>query len=344
MKKHTLAKLGTIAGLMLSLAAQPAAGAQVMRVVGKQLLDSNGQPVLVRGIECLLGPTGAANVQTYVNALSSAGFNAVRAQLWTTDLAKIEEFIARCHDKGMVVFLTDDTGPLQDNCFQRADVQAMVERNKYNLVIDASTEEGGDPESDPGAVAQWLANQKNLISTFRAWGYTQPLTIGTPKAGRYLRALLDHGQELIDHDPLHSLVLNAQMYWGEYNRPDGWSYQRANGFSDGDQGVREATAAVAAKPFLIQFGLDAYDSGGSWASVPYELLMSEAQDKGIGTMWWQWRDAAPYDPANPDLDNPNSLVKYQLDANSLKPLGDIVINLHPDGIRNTSVLVSQPYP
>jgi hypothetical protein len=111
----------------------------------------------------------------------------------------------------------------------------MVERNKYNLVIDATIEEGGDGERDADVIA-WLADQKDVITKFRAWGYTQPLTIGPPNAGRFLRALLDHGQELVDHDPLHSLVLNAQMYWGRYS--GSWSYQGANGFSDGDEGIR----------------------------------------------------------------------------------------------------------
>ena len=328
-----------VAGLLLAVASQPAMAAQVMRVQGKQLLDSNGVPFLARGIECLYGPTGSANVATFVNALASQGFNAVRPQIYISDLAKIEEFIQRCHDKGMVVYLTDSNNPDQGNFFNRADVQAMIERNKYNLVLDATIEELGDPEQDPSVVAQWVANQKEVISRFRAWGYTQPLTIGALKQGRFLRLLLDHGQELIDHDPLHSLVLNAQMYWGEYNRPDGWSYQQANGFSDGDQGIREAAAAVAAKPFLIQWGLDAIDGeneNGIPYEVPYELLMTEAQEHGIGTLWWQWRGA--------NANDLNSLSNEQLSANDLTPLGDIVINLHPASIKDTSELVSQPYP
>lgn len=336
MKKDMLVKIGTTVGLVLSIALHTASAAQVMRVDGKQLLDSNGVPFLARGIECQFWPEHAANQEALVNAFAAQGFNAVRAQLWELymdDLPAIEAFIQRCHAKGMVVYLTDDNNPDQDNWFNQPEVQAMIERNKYNLVIDATIEEGGDPEQDPGVVAAWLAEQKQVISMYRAWGYTQPLTIGTPKAGRYLRALLDHGQELVNHDPLHSLVLNAQMYWGEYNSPSGWSYQRLNGFSDGDEGIREAAAAVASKPFLIQWGLDAIDGGGE--DVPYELLMSEAQEHGIGTMWWQWRGNST------DL---NSLAENQFQVNSLTPLGDIVINLHPASIKETSELVSKPYP
>ena len=333
MKTHMLAKFGMTAGLLLAVAVQSVTAAQVMRVSGRQLLDSNGVPFLARGIECLYGPTGSANVATFVNTLASQGFNAVRPQIYITDLAKIEEFIQRCHAKGMVVYLTDSNNPDQGNFFNRSDVQAMIERNKYNLIIDATIEELGDPQQDPSVVTRWLAEQKEVISRFRDWGYTQPLTIGPPKEGRWLRALLDHGQELINHDPRHSLVLNAQMYWGDYG--PGWSYQSANGFSDGDQGIREAAAAVASKSFPIQWGLDAIDHEGGDAEVPYELLMTEAQEHGIGTLWWQWRGTNENDL--------NSLSNEQLTAD-LTPLGDIVINLHPASIRDTSVLVSQPYP
>lgn len=329
-------KLGLAVGLVLSLGAVATQAMQVMRVSGRQLLDSNGVPFLARGIECQFGPNGAANVAAYVNALASAGFNAVRPQIYVdpdTDLDKIEEFIQRCHGKGMVVYLTDSNNPKQGQFFTRSDVQAMIERNKYNLVIDATIEEGGDP-TDPGVVEQWVEDQKDAISAFRALGFTQPLTIGAPHSGRYLRALLDHGQELVNYDPQHSLVLAAQMYWGEYG--GSWSYQSENGFSDGDQGIREAAAAVASKPFLIQWGLDAVDDVADNADVPYELLMSEAQDKGIGTLWWWW--------STPNTNDLNRLSNEQLSANDLTPLGDIVINLTDANIRDTSELVSQPYP
>jgi hypothetical protein len=304
-------------------------GTGVMRVVGKQLLDSDGAPFLARGIEGWFGPNGQANMPTLVDAIATHGFNAVRLQLLTNDLTKIEPLIQRFHAKGMVVYLTDSVIPGVTDWFGLPATQAMIDRNKRNLVIDATIEEGGDGES-PGDVTTWLAEQKAVITRFRNWGYTQPLTIGTPNAGRYLKGLLDHGQELVDHDPLHSLVLNCQMYWGAYS--GSFSYQGLSGFPAGNPGVLQAVAAVSAKPFLIQFGLDASDSGGNWAAVPYDLLMTEAQAKGIGTMWWQWKD--------PGANDPNSLVTNQLDANSLTALGDIVINTHPASIKKTSKLVT----
>jgi hypothetical protein len=301
----------------------------LMHVVGRQLLDSDGVPFLARGIEGWFGPNAQANMETLVDAIASQGFNAVRLQLLTSDLSKIEPLIQRFHAKGMVVYLVDSGIPGATDWFGQEDVQAMVARNQRNLVIDATIEEGGDGEN-AADVAAWLDDQKQVITRFRDRGYAEPLTIGTPNAGRYLRALLDHGQELVDHDPLHSLVLNCQMYWGEYSGD--WSYQGLSGFDPGDDGIRQATAAVAAEPFLIQFGLDASDSGGNWAPVPYDLLMSEVQDKQIGTMWWQWKD--------PGDDDPNSLVTDQLDASTLTPLGEIVIHTHPDSIEHTSIPVN----
>ncbi len=299
----------------------------VMRVVGQELLDSGGAPFLARGIEGWFGSDAQANMPTLVDAIASQGFNAVRLQLLTNDLSKIEALLRRFHAKNMVVYLTDANLPTAADWFGLAAVRAMVERNARNLVIDATIEEEGDGEV-AADVRQWLAAQKAVITKFRGWGYTQPLTIGTPNAGRYLKGLLDHGQELVDHDPLHSLVLNCQMYWGAYG--NSFSYQRLSGFAEGNPGVQQASAAVASKPFLIQFGLDASDTGADFDAVPYELLMTEAQAKGIGTMFWQWKD--------PGDDDPNSLVTDQLDPTSLTPLGDIVVNEHRASIKKTSKL------
>jgi hypothetical protein len=303
---------------------------QVMRVVGRQLLDSNGVPFLTRGIEGWFGDNAQSHIPELVDGIASQGFNAARMQLLTTDLTKIEALIKRFHSKNMVVYLVDANMPIAPEVewFKLQETRDMVAANRRNLVIDATIEEPGNCQSDAD-IAAWVVAQKAVIDKFRAWEYTEPLTIGVPDQGRCLRAILDHGQELVDHDPLHSLILNAQMYWGAYT--SGFSYQEANGFSAGNTGIREATAEVASKPFLIQFGLDAQDSGGNWAAVPYSLLMTEAQNKGIGTMWWEWKD--------PGEDNPNSLVTDQLDPTSLTPLGDIVINTHAKSIKNTSKTV-----
>jgi hypothetical protein len=311
------------------LEAGPVANGSEMRVEGRQLLDSSGEPFLARGVEGWFGSDGQANMPTLVDAIASQGFNAVRLQLLTTDLSTIERLIQRFHAKGMVVYLTDANMPTANEWFGLSGTRAMVARNARNLVIDATIEEPGDAEN-PAAVRAWLATQKAVITKFRAWGYTEPLTIGTPNAGRYLKGLLDHGQELLDHDPLHALVLNCQMYWGDY--PGNFSYQTLSGFSAGNVGVQRAAAAVAAKSFPIQFGLDAADSGGNFAAVPYELLMTEAQAKSIGTMFWQWKD--------PGDDDPNSLVTDQLDPTTLTRLGEIVINKSPASIKKTSKLVT----
>src|SRR5690606_1200708 len=117
--------------------------------------------------------------------------------------------------------------------------------------------------------------------------------------------------ELVNHDPLHSLVLNCKMYWGNYS--GSWSYEEGlNGFSQGIPGILEATAAVAAAPFYIQLGLVAKDHGGNLANVPYDVIMSEAQSKGIGYLFWRWNEGSSH---------PNNLVNNQLDVSTRTPLG-----------------------
>jgi mannan endo-1,4-beta-mannosidase len=299
-----------------------------MKVVGNKLFDASGKQFIARGIEGLFGPNAQANMTTLIDGIASQGFNSIRLQMLTNDLTKIEAYIQRCYAKGMVVHANADNMPGGgQSWFGKPEVIAMLNRNKRNMIIDASIEDEPDADNGAAVVTKWVADTKALITQFRNWGYTQPLVIGTLNSGRYLRGLLDHGQEFVDHDPLHSLVLGCQMYWGNYS--GGFSYQSSNKFSAGDAGIKEAIAAIAAKPFLIQLGLDNADSGGNWAKVPLELQMTECQSKGIGYLYWQWKD--------PGSNDPNSLVTDQLNPNSLTPLGDLVINTHPASIKKTSV-------
>ena len=167
---------------------------QVMRVVGRQLLDSNGVPFLTRGIEGWFGSNAQAHISTLVDGIASQGFNAVRLQLLTTNLGKIESLIKRIHAKNMVVYLVSSNMPIAEGVewFGLAETQAMIAKNRRNMVIDATIEEWGDCESDTDT-ATWLNDQKVTITKFRNWGYTQSLTIGT------------------------------QMYWGAYT--SGFSYR-----------------------------------------------------------------------------------------------------------------------
>lgn len=311
--------------------------APVMRVEGRKLLDSSGKPVVLRGIEGWFGPNGEMNMEGLVDAIASQGFNALRLQTMTNDIRKIEPLIRYAHSKGMVYFLNDDHMDCVrqerfDDYLGREDVQAMVERNRHNMIIDVTIEEpedaqgGKTSEENDQIVANWVQAQKDSIAQVRAWGYKQPLIIGTLNHGRYLRGLIDHGAEIIASDPENNIILNAQMYWGDYDGD--FSYQGLSNYSEGDVGIREAAKEVSEQPFIIQWGIDASDDGGGDAEVPYGLLMEEAERYGIGTLFWEWKD--------PDEGDANSLVTESDNANSLTPLGEVVINTHAASIKKTA--------
>ncbi len=185
--------------------------APVMRVSGRTLLDSSGKPVVLRGIEGWYGPntqSSEQNMHDLIDGMAAQGFNSVRLQTITEDLALIEPLIQYAHSKGMVFFLNDDgmEGVNQEefgDFLGRADVQAMVERHRHNMVIDVTIEEPEDAEgyedengqrvTSEETISRWVAAQKDAIRQVRSWGYTQPLVIGTLNHGRYLRGLIDYG-------------------------------------------------------------------------------------------------------------------------------------------------------
>lgn len=305
----------------------PAPG--LMCVRHRQLFDAGGKPVLVRGLEGWYGPNAQANVDRFFSAIASTGCNAVRLQmpgklplvdgkLSPMGIPDVDRLIRQCYAHNLICYVNVDNMPNGgQSWFGRTDVREYLQRPdvRRNIIIDATIELEGDAK-DKVVVDRWFTEQKEVVTRFRDWGYKSPLLLGTPNAGRYLRGLLDHGQALVDHDPEHSLILNCQMYWAQ-GYSSGWCYEYLNGYPKGDDGVRQAFEDIARAPFLIQLGLDGFDSGGDWKPVPYRLQMQLCDQHKVGSLFWEWKD--------PSHSNPNDLTRDAFDPNALTDLGKAVL-------------------
>jgi mannan endo-1,4-beta-mannosidase len=98
----------------------------------------------------------------------------------------------------------------------RPDVLAVLKRHQRYLIINLANELGSYRWQNWSQTA--LNNFKNAykkaITTIRNSGLRAPIMIDAPDCGTSVNAFLTIGQELIDHDPQHSILLSTHTYWG----------------------------------------------------------------------------------------------------------------------------------
>jgi len=287
------------------------APSNTMRVSGRQLFDSCGQPFVVRGVEQILGnqlPQGN-DWLGLVREIASTGVNAVRILpgVNTLSLGDIDQILNFIGEQNLVAFLA----PLgQGNeWYARDDVKAMLKKHESFIIIDAY----GEPQYDD--IERWRAESKSALAEFRALGYEVPLTVTANQYGRALPSLFDYGAEILAADPLHNTFLGWQAYWGNTGY-----YQDFYGYS-----LDEAVDAIVASGLPIQMGLDHITDMPS-TEADYGTLMRGAQENGIGWLWWDFYN--PYGAEN-NLSQDGT-------ADNLTYTGNIVLESHVASIANTA--------
>jgi hypothetical protein len=282
-----------------------------MRVSGNRLLDSCGQPFVVRGVEQILGnqlPQGN-DWLGLIREIASTGANAVRILpgVNTLTVENVDEILTYVGSQGMVAFIDPLNSP--DDWYARDDVKAMLKKHESFLIIDAY----GEPQYDD--VEKWRAEAKEALVHMRGLGYEVPFTVYANQFGRGLPSLFDYGAEILAADPLHNTFLGWQAYWGNTGY-----YQEHYGYS-----LEQAVDAIVASGLPIQLGLDHITDLPS-TEADYGTLMQGAEESGIGWLWWDFYN--PYGAEN-NLSEDGT-------ADNLTATGSDVIESHGASIANTA--------
>lgn len=280
---------------------------------GRQLLDTCGNPFVVRGVEQIFGdqlPQGNDWVGL-LDQIAASGVNAVRILAGTDTLgtADVDSLLDAVAEHGMVAYVTP-YGSNHMHWLEGQDVREMLARHEKYILIDAF----GEPTFDDRA--RFVTDSIDAIRSVRSWGYRVPLTVTANQFGRDLPSLFELGAEIIAADPLHNTVLGWQAYWST----NGY-YQDRYGMS-----FAEAVDTIAGAPFPIQLGLDRITDFPSTQTADFGTLMSATEAQGIGWLWWDWYN--PYGDEN-NLSNDGS-------ATALTPTGDSVLNAHAASVKNTA--------
>jgi hypothetical protein len=331
-------------------------------VVGRYIDDACGQRVLIRGIE------SAAWNSTYlpidyetpksVAQVAETGANTFRILPYESpewngqktpvpdmtyqSVSQVKTEITNVLSHGMIADIGLAGGWISYNSQGKAVIPSVYTNPTWkamlqNPAIETRIVIHALGEGQETTTAQWVADAKAVVSQFRAAGYTAPLYILPDADGRDLPAILKYGASIEASDPLHNVVFGWQAYWGvSYKNSsitdpmtDTTSYYQHLYHMSLAQAMRE----VAKAPFPIQIGLTYYSDPfvDPTEIVPYNQLMTLAQQDNIGWLWWDW-----------SLDNESLVLGGQYGnwaTNSNSPDGesyakDVVVNA-PDSLQNT---------
>jgi mannan endo-1,4-beta-mannosidase len=316
--KRQLAVIGAavlVAATSVVLLGQPASAATGLHISGTNIVEANGQPLVMRGINhehvWFTGQTSSfANIK-------ATGANTVRVVLgsgkrWgpSTDIANV---ILLCKQNRLICVLEvhDTTGYGEDGAAATLDEAvtywisqkaALVGQENY-VVINIGNEPIGN--TNP---AQWTSATAAAIQRMRSNGFEHLLMVDAPNWGQdWQNVMRDNGQTVLNADTNRNTVLSVHMY-----------------------AVYSSAATII--DYLNRFQTNGWplvigEFGWKFAAseVDDQTLLSEAARRGIGYIGWSW--AGNNDPI---LDMTNNF-----DPNQLTTWGQRIVN-GANGIRATS--------
>ncbi|MGV7183193.1 glycoside hydrolase family 5 protein [Xanthomonas axonopodis] len=305
-----------VAGLALASAAH--AG---LSVSGTQLRESNGNALVLRGIN-LPHAWFADRTDAALAQIAATGANSVRVVLssgyrWNrTPEAEVARIIARCKSLGLIAVLEvhDTTGYGEDGAAGTlADAAnywtsirgALVGQENY-VIINV----GNEPYGNRLSASEWVNGHARAIATLRNAGLTHALMVDAPNWGQdwqfYMR---DNAAALLALDSRRNLVFSVHMYEVFGNDATVDAYLRAF------QGNRLALV-------VGEFGAD-----HRGAQVDEAAIMRRARQYNVGYMGWSW---SGNDSSTQSLD-----IVLGWDPTRLSSWGRTLIE-GSDGIRATS--------
>ncbi|MEM9101471.1 MAG: cellulase family glycosylhydrolase [Pseudomonadota bacterium] len=251
-------------------------------ISGTQLLDNNGQPFIIRGVN---HPHAWYTGQTSAIAhISSVGANTVRVVLSNGDKwvrnsqSDVANIIALCKQAQLICLLEvhDVTGAGEDltaGTMQRAaqywvDIKGALQDQEDYVLINVANE----PTGNGLDINRWMTEQSLAIQTLRNAGLSHTLIIDAPNWGQdWENTMLRHASEVAQMDPLKNTMFSVHMYEVYQD------YQKVNDYVTEFLNVHKL-------PLLIgEFG---QDHQGFF--VDADSIMRVAEQNQVGYLGWSW--------------------------------------------------------
>ena len=288
---------------------------------GRDLCDSNGKKTILRGINLPLldnwdFPHSDDSEIDKLTELEKTAANAVRIEWYKEypepedgkpprpdySLTDLDNFLTKCKASRIIPILglwdftcKPDMTLLNTQLipwWTSKPVLTVLEKHQRYLIINLANELGfyrwtGNPTEE--LLDTFKDAYKNAITSIRQYLHL-PIMIDAPDGGSSIEVFTTIGQELIDHDPDHNLLLSGHAYWAAYD------------------GIPHLNAAIQAN-LPIVFGEVAnkqdedikgetqycyYDLDGTNQNHPpqggftYQAFLRMLKEQEIGWLAWSW--------------------------------------------------------
>ncbi|GAA1637677.1 cellulase family glycosylhydrolase [Actinoplanes couchii] len=268
------------AGAVGLAVAQPAQAATGFTVSGTRILEGNGNPFVMRGVN---------HAHTwYTSQLGSLanskalGANTVRVVLssgnrWTrNDAADVTNVISQCKANRLICVLEvhDTTGYGEEGAAaslaQAVDywisIKSALDGQENYVILNI----GNEPYGNTNA-AGWVADTKNAITRLRAAGFAHQIMVDAPNWGQdWSFTMRDNAASVFATDPNRNVVFSVHMY----------------GVFDTAAEITDYLARfrTAGLPLVIgEFG-HLHSDG----DPDEDTILATAQQYGVGYLGWSW--------------------------------------------------------
>ena len=282
-----------------------------LKTQGRSLYDSMGQKIVLRGVDLPLLDDWSFPQSNKLAELAKTGANAVRIQWYINygnssrpqySLQDLDNFLGQCTTQGIIpiLFLSDVTcqpNPALVNTqlipwWTSPDVMTVLKKHQQHLIINLANELGFYRwvGSTTTALEDFKNAYKTAITSIRQQDLHVPLMIDAPDCGTSLEAFNLVGQQLINHDPDHNLLLSEHAYWAGYD-----------GFSALNTAIQANLPIVFGEIAntqdevingVTQYGYYSLD-GSNQGNPPlnnftYQALLQNLKQQDIGWLAWSW--------------------------------------------------------
>jgi mannan endo-1,4-beta-mannosidase len=315
------------AAILVAFLLLPAASFAGFFISNGQLVDNNGTPFIMRGINYPYTWFQSRNTQQDLAAIAATGANTVRIVLSTGGQwprisgTQVSQLIQWCKDLKMIAVLEvhDSTGwsesggavPISNAAayWTSSDIRAAINGQENFVIINIANEPFGNTTTD-----RYLPDTISAIQALRTAGLTHTIMIDGATWGQdWSNTMRTNAMQLWNADTRHNLVFSVHMYEVYQSLAPVQAYMQ--GFDDMNL------------PLVVgEFG-----PVNNGQFVDSESVIAQAQARGNGYIGWSWSGNGG---SGAGLD-----MTVNFDPAQLTTWGNRLVN-GTNGIRSTSVLAS----
>ena len=268
------------AGVAALFVAGPAQAATGFTVSGTQILEGNGTPFVMRGVNH--AHTWYASQLGSLAHIKALGANTVRVVLssgnrWTrNDAADVANVITQCKANKLICVLEvhDTTGYGDEGAAatlaQAVDywvsIKSALDGQENYVILNIGNEPYGN--TNPQG---WVADTKNAITRLRAAGFAHQIMVDAPNWGQdWSFTMRDNAASVFAADPNRNVVFSVHMYG---------VFDTAAEITDYLNRFR-----TAGLPLVVgEFGHNHSDG-----DPDEDTILATAQQLGVGYLGWSW--------------------------------------------------------